>query len=466
MLSCQFVCRSLVFAAATAILSTTVHAQAPVTERHRADANRLIEAALADSSAYDRLATLTDRFGHRLSGSEALEKAITWILGEMQRDGLANVRGEPVMVPHWVRGQESASLVSPRAAPLHMLGLGMSVGTPAGGITASVLVVGSFEELERRAAEAKGKIVLFDHGFPLDAQPMEGYRQAVIYRAGAPAAAAKAGAVAALIRSVASFSIQSPHTGTTRYDSTVAKIPVAALSVEDAEMLHRMQSRGEKVVVTLRMEAQTLPDAPSRNIVAELRGTEKPDEVVVLGGHIDSWDVGQGAMDDGGCSVAAWEAVRLMKTLGLKPKRTVRVVLWTNEENGGRGGAGYRDAHAQELSKHSAAMECDSGVFLPLGFRFQGSDAGLALAKQVGALLGRIGASRVEKGDGDSDVGPMLQRGVPGLALDVDDTKYFWYHHSSADMMTVIGRDDFSKCIATMAVMAYVLADLDTPVPR
>jgi carboxypeptidase Q len=246
----------------------------------------------------------------------------------------------------------------------------------------------------------------------------------------------------------------------------VAKIPVAALSVEDAEMLHRMQSRGEKVVVRLRMQAHTLPDAPSRNVVAELRGTEKPDEVVVLGGHIDSWDVGQGAMDDAGCSVAAWEAVRLMKTLGLKPKRTVRVVLWTNEENGGRGGTGYRDAHAQELSKHSVAMECDGGVFQPLGFRFQGTDAGLVLAKHVGALLGRIGATRVEKGDGDADVGPILQRGVPGLALEVDDTKYFWYHHSSADMMTVIGRDDFSKCIATMAVMAYVLADLDTPVPR
>jgi len=227
-----------------------------------------------------------------------------------------------------------------------------------------------------------------------------------------------------------------------------------------------MQNRGDRVVVTLAMDAQTLPDAPSRNVVAELRGRERPDEVVVLGGHVDSWDVGQGAMDDGGCSVAAWEAVRLMKTLGLQPKRTVRVVLWTNEENGGRGGRGYRDAHEAELTRHSAAMECDNGVFKPNGFRFQGSAAGLAMVKQVAQALGRIGSSRVEAGEGEADVGPIIQRGVPGLALDVDDTKYFWYHHSSGDMMTVIGRDDFSRCIATMAAMAYLLADLDQPLPR
>ena len=439
---------------------------AQVTDRQRADANRLIDAALADSNAYARLATMVDKFGHRLSGSQALEDAINWILEQMRADGLANVRGEPVMVPHWVRGDESATLVSPRAQPLHMLGLGMSVGTPAAGITAPVLVVGSFDELTRRASEAKGKIVLFDSPFPQNVQPLEGYRQAVAYRGGAPAAAAKVGAVATLIRSVASFSIQTPHTGSTRYDSTVAAIPAAALSVEDAEMLHRMANRGERIVVTLKMGAHQLPDAPSRNVVAELRGSEKPDEVVVLGGHIDSWDVGQGAMDDGGCSVAAWEAVRLMKQLGLKPKRTVRVVLWTNEENGGRGGRGYRDAHADEIPKHNVAMECDGGVFKPLGFKFQGSDAGLAHMKQVGALLDRIGAGKVERGDGEADVGPLIQRGVPGLGLDVDASKYFWYHHTWADMMTVIDRNEIARCVATMAVMAYVLADLDSMVPR
>ena len=456
---------SRLFAGSALAVATaaTLSAQPTITDKQRSDAKRLIDAALADTSGYERLAELTDKFGHRLSGSKSLEDAIDWILAQMKNDGLANVRGEPIMVPHWVRGLESATLVSPRSTALHMIGLGMSVGTPATGLTAPVLVVDSFEDLQKHAAEAKGKIVLFDHPFPLDVSPMEGYRQAVAYRGGAPAAAAKVGAVAALIRSVSSFSIQNPHTGSTRYDTTVTKIPAAALSVEDAEMLHRMQRRGEKITINLKMSAQTLPDAPSRNVVAELRGSEKPDDVVVLGGHIDSWDVGQGAMDDGGCSVAAWEAVRLMSKLGLKPKRTVRVVLWTNEENGGRGGRGYRDAHMAELPKHSVAMECDNGVFKPTGFRFQGSAAGLELAKAVGAVAG---ASHVVSGEGEADVGPILQRGVPGLALDVDDTKYFWYHHSSGDMMTVIDRKDFAQCVAMMAAMAYLIADLDVAVPR
>jgi carboxypeptidase Q len=457
---------ALCLAGASSSLPAFADAQAGISDRQRADANRLIEAALADTAGYSRLALLTDKFGNRLSGSKALEDAITWILDEMRADGLANVRGEPVMVPHWVRGAESATLVSPRAVPLHMLGLGMSVGTPAAGITAPVLVVGNFAELQTRAAEAKGKIVLFDYPFPRGVEPLAGYSDAVAYRGGGPSAAAKVGAVAVLIRSVASFSIQSPHTGSTRYDQSVAKIPAAALSVEDAEMLHRMANRGDKVVVTLKMDAQTLPDAPSRNVVAELRGSSKPDEIVVLSGHIDSWDVGEGAMDDGGCSVAAWEAVKLMKALGLTPKRTVRVVLWTNEENGGRGGRAYAEAHAGELASHSVAMECDNGVFTPRGFRFQGSDAGLAFTQQVAALLERLNASRVEKGESEADVGPSIQKGVPGLALDVDMTKYFWYHHSAADMMTVIGREDFSRCIAAMAVMAYVVADLDEKIPR
>ena len=459
--------RNLVLSAA--ILSglvSSANAQAAISDRQRADANGLIDLALRDSTAYTRLGDLTDRFGNRISGSKALEDAISWILDKMKADGFANVRGEVAWVPHWVRGEESATLVSPRLVPLHMLGLGMSVGTPENGISAPVLVVNSFDDLQRHAGEAKGKIVLFDFPFPTDVAPMVGYRTAVGYRGGAPSAAAKLGAVAALIRSVTPHSQQSPHTGSTRYDSTVAKIPAAALSVEDAEMLHRMQNRGEKIMVTLKMSAKQLPDAPSRNVVAELRGSEKPDEVVVLGGHIDSWDVGQGAMDDGGCSVAAWEAVRLMKQLGLQPKRTVRVVLWTNEENGGRGGRAYRDAHEAELSKHSVAMECDNGVFRPNGVRFQGSDAGLAQVTKIGALLERIGASHVERGEGEADVGPILQRGVPGLALDVDDSKYFWFHHTAADMMTVIDRVELAKCVATMAVMAYIIADLDQPLSR
>jgi len=437
-----------------AILSAQSPASAtPVADRYRASTTRLIAAALADSSAYNRLARLTDTFGNRLSGSASLEAAIDWILAEMKRDGLANVRGEKALVPHWVRGEESATLVSPRSYKLHMLGLGRSVGTPPGGITAPVLVVSSFDEFAKRQSEAKGKIVLFD-------EPYVSYGETVRYRGAAASTAARAGAVAALIRSVASNSMQNPHTGAMSYDSTVARIPAAALSVEDAMMLHRMSDRGDKLVVTLRMGAQTLPDAPSRNVIAEIVGSEKPDEVVVLGGHIDSWDVGEGAMDDGGGSVAAWEAVRLIKQLGLKPRRTIRVVLWTNEENGSRGGLAYRDAHAGELDKHVMAMESDNGVFKPLGYRISGSDSAVAIGRDIASLLSVIGATNVAAGGPEADVEPLLERGVPAVSLAVYGTRYFWYHHSEADTMDKLNPRDIAECVALMAVMAYVVADM------
>jgi carboxypeptidase Q len=428
--------------------------------RLRPVAQRIARAALADSGPYARLGRLVDGFGHRLSGSASLEKAIDWVLSEMQRDGFANVRGEPVMVPHWVRGAESATLLSPRETPLHVLGLGGSVGTGAEGITAEVLVVHSFEELTRRKAEAAGKIVLFNVPFPKDSAPFAGYEVAVQVRGRAATEGAKAGAVASLIRSVATFSMQSPHTGGMRYDSATKKIPSAALSVEDAELLDRLQRRGERVRVKLVMNAQMLPDAPSRNAVAELRGRELPDEVVVLGGHIDSWDVGQGAMDDGGGSVAAWEAVKLLKTLGLTPRRTIRVVLWTNEENGGRGGAGYRDAHRAELPKHFAALESDNGIFAPLGFRFQGSAAGAKRAAMLASLTALVGAKTIAPGEGEADVGPILEQGVPGFALDVDPSRYFWYHHTQSDMLTVVNEMDLRRCVGAMAILVYALAEM------
>ena len=423
-------------------------------------ARRITAAALADSAPYRRLGALVDGFGHRLSGSAALEQAIDWVLAEMQRDGFANVRGEPVMVPHWVRGAESATLVSPRETPLRMLGLGGSVGTGADGVTADVMVVHSFDELERRKAEAPGKIVLFNTPFPKDSAPFAGYDVAVRYRGAGASAAARVGAVAMLLRSVATFSIQSPHTGGLRYDPAVTKIPAAALSVEDAEMLDRMQARGEMVRVTLKMGAQMLPDAPSRNAVAELRGRERPEEVVVIGGHIDSWDVGQGAMDDGGGSVAAWEAVKLLKRLGITPRRTIRVVLFTNEENGGRGGSGYLDAHKGELAQHFAAIESDNGIFAPRGFRFQGTPSAAKRAALLAQLTRIAGAPAVTPGEGEADVGPIIEEGVPGFALDVDASRYFWYHHTTADMLNVVSDTDLRRCVAAMAVLAYALAEM------
>ena len=430
-----------------------------IAERYRAAADRIIDAALGDSAAYHRLAVLTDRFGPRFSGTDNLERAIDWILEEMRKDGLDHVRGEPVMVPRWVRGEESAELLEPRHRRLPMLGLGGSIATPPQGISAPVLVVQSFDDLSRRAAEARGKIVLFN-------VPFTNYGETVRYRGAGAVTAARAGAVASLIRSVTPYSQQTPHTGGMSYNDSVPKIPHAAITVEDADMLQRMQDRGEGIMVRLRMSAQMLPDAPSRNVVAELRGSQQPNQVVVLGGHIDSWDVGQGAMDDGGGSVVSWEAVRLLKRLGLTPRRTIRVVLWTNEENGLRGGTGYRDAHVSELSDHVLAMESDAGVFTPSGFGFSGSDAAFARVREIGSLLKRIDAGEVTRGGGGADIGPLAREGVPVMGLTVDGSRYFYYHHTDADTMDKLNPREMALCVATMAVMAYVVADLPEPLPR
>ena len=451
--------RSAALATLVAFAISRPLAAQSIADRYRADANRIIDAALKDSSAWNRLAEMTEKFGNRLSGTAALEQTIDWVIDRMKQDGLQNVRGERAMVPVWVRGEESAQMVKPRVQNLPMLGLGGSIATPPGGITADVLVVGSFSDLTGKAAQASGKIVLFD-------VPFSNYGETVQYRARGAVAAAKVGAVGALVRSVTPNSQRTPHTGGMSYDSTVRRIPAAAITVEDAEMIHRLVDRGERVRVKLTMSAKTLPDAPSRNVMGEIVGSEKPDEVVVFGGHIDSWDVGRGAMDDGGGVVVAWEAVRLLKRLGLKPKRTIRVVGWTNEENGARGGQAYRDAHKTEVEKHVLAIESDGGVFKPQGFSFSGSDAALDVLKEIASLLARIDAGTIVKGGAGADVGPIVALGVPGLGLNVDGTKYFWYHHTEADTIDKLDPNDMARCVATMAVMAYVAADMPEPLPR
>jgi carboxypeptidase Q len=445
--------------AAAALLSAPALARAQSPERYRAATDRLIDAATRDSAAWNRIAELTDTFGPRPSGSEALERAIDWTLDRMRADGLENVRGERVIVRHWVRGAESAELISPRRKPLAMLGLGGSIATPPRGITAPVVVVSNFDDLAAQGAKVKGKIVLFD-------APFTQYGATVQYRYRSASAAAKLGAVAALVRSVGPFSMYSPHTGMMAYDSTVARIPVAAITVEDAMLLHRMQNRGQPISVRLAMSARMLPNVPSRNVVAELRGRELPDEIVVMGGHIDSWDVGQGAMDDAGGVVAAWEAVRLMKTLGLRPRRTIRVVGWTNEEHGAQGAAAYRATHAAEVDKHVFALESDNGVFRPYGIAMVGTDSAMAMLRRIAPLLTRIGADSVSRGDAETDVEPLLNAGVPGAGLHVDGTRYFWYHHTNADTPDKLDPRDVARCVATMAVYAYVLAEMPEVLPR
>lgn len=432
---------------------------ASLAEKYRDAADRLIDAALSDSFAYERLTELVDRFGHRFSGSESLERALDWILAEMEEDGLENARGEPVLVPHWVRGEESLELVAPRRTNLPMLGLGGSVGTPLEGIRAEVLVVNSFDELSLRVDQARGKIVLLN-------APFTSYGKTVTYRVVGAVAAAQAGAVASLIRSVTPFSLRTPHTGQMRYDPNVPQIPHAAITVEDADMLQRMQERGERIEVLLKMGARSLPDVNSRNVMAEIVGWEHPEEIVVLGGHIDSWDVGQGAMDDGGGSVAAWEAVRLMQKLGLRPRRTVRAVMWTNEENGLRGAIAYREKHRDEIANHILAIESDGGVFKPLGFGFTGSDEAFRIIKEIGSLLDRIDAGAVTRGGGGADIGPIMKEGVPGMGLRVDGEEYFWYHHTEADTIDKLDPREMAECVAAMAVMAYVVADMPERLPR
>ena len=431
----------------------------PVANQYRDVASRIIARATKDSAAWNRLAVLTETFGHRFSGSESLERAIDWTIAEMRKDGLDGVRGEPVMVPRWVRGAESVELISPRRVMLPMLGLGGSVATPTQGITADVMVVNNYDDLRARASEARGKIVLFNVPFTV-------YGQTVAYRSGGAVAAARVGAVASLVRSITPYSMRTPHTGGMAYNDSVPKIPHAAITPEDADMIARMIQRGERVTVKLTMSARMMPDAQSRNVIAELRGTTSPDEVVVMGGHIDSWDVGRGAMDDAGGVVVAWEAIRILKELGLRPKRTIRVVGWTNEENGLRGGNGYRDAHRAELDKHIAAIESDGGVFKPLGFGFTGSDSAFAIVRQIGSLLAGIGAGEIARGGGGADIGPIMALGVPGLGLNVDGTRYFWYHHTEADTVDKLDQREVALCVAVMAVMAYVLADMPDKLPR
>ena len=420
---------------------------------YREPAARLIAESQSSHFAWERLALLGDTFGHRLSGSEGLENAITWALAEMKKDGLDNVRADPVKVPHWVRGQESLEITSPHRSALTMLGLGNSVGTPAEGIEAELLVVRTFAELDAAGASVRGKIVLFN-------VPFTTYGETVQYRAAGPSRAAGLGAIAALVRSVGPAGLRTPHTGSLRYAEGVPQIPSAAVAAEDADRLQRMQNRGTNVRLRLKMEATFLPDADSANVIAEIKGRERPEEIVVVSGHFDSWDVGTGSTDDGGGCIVTWEALRLMKKLNLRPRRTVRVVLYTNEENGLAGGRAYLDRYRSELRDHVLMMESDSGVFRPTGFGFTGSTAARATLQQIAGLLRGIQADQIGPSGGGADIGPSVEAAqLPAMSLEVDGN-YFLIHHTPADTIDKIDPIDMARASAAIAVVAYVVADM------
>ena len=427
------------------------------------DASRIIAAATADDAAWKKLAELCDDVGPRLSGSAGLERGIVWALKTFQDEGHENVRAERVMVPKWVRGKESCAMVFPRDHVMSMLGLGGSIGTPAEGITAEVVTVADKAELDRIGDVAKGKIVLFNYAMP-PYDPVKGarYGETVTYRSNGAAWASEKGAVAALVRSVTAKSLRTPHTGVMRYDPKFAKIPTAAITIEDAELLARLCARGKRPQVKLMMEAKDEGEAPSANVVAELVGREKPDEIVIVSGHFDSWDTGQGAHDDGGGCIMAMETLRILRQLGLRPRRTIRAVLWTNEENGMMGVKTYLKDHASELEKHVAAIESDIGAFEPVQFGVDHKDpevlkrAAAQLAKMVRPLK-----LKVKSGSSSSDIGNFKPLGVPALGLDVEGSRYFDLHHTPADTVEKVDRKELARCVAAMAVVAYGIAEME-----
>lgn len=416
--------------------------------------------AQADHFAWNRLAELTDTYGNRLAGSANLARAIAWAVETMKKDGLENVRTEKVVVPQWVRGTESAEIVDPPRHPIAMLGLGGSVATPPAGIEADVMVVKNYDELNQRAAEIKGKIVLYNAAFT-------SYGQTNQYRTGGASAAARHGAVASLVRAIGPGGLRTPHTGGMTYAEGVPRIPAAAISAEDAERMQRIADRGLRLRVRLRMQAQFEADVESANVIGELRGSELPDEVVLVGGHFDSWDVGTGASDDGVGCVVTWEAARLMVKLGIRPRRTVRVVLFTNEENGLRGGTGYRDAYLSQAEQHVLAIESDSGVFAPSRLGFTGSRDAQRVMQEIGLLLEPLGLQEIAPGGGGADIGPIAQAGkVPMLAYQGDSTRYFTIHHTPADTIDRIAPEEVSRAAAALAVVTYVVADAKDRLPR
>ena len=452
---------------ATAVLIVTIFSVTFSAQNHaswldpfRANAGKLIAAASADQFGWDRLAELTDTYGQRLSGSDNLNRAIVWAVETMKKDGLENVHTERVMIPKWVRGNESLEITNPPHHVVPMLGLGGSIATPPEGIEAEVMVVSSGDELSRRAAQAKGKIVLFN-------VPYTNYGETVAYRSGGATMAARHGAVGMLVRAVGPVGLRTPHTGGMAYGTEVAKIPAAAIPVEDAMRIQRLVNRGIAVRVRLKMAARFDPDVESFNVVGEIRGSEKPGEIVLVGCHFDSWDPGTGASDDAVGCIVTWEAARLMKKLKIRPKRTVRVVLFTNEENGLRGGNGYRDAHLDEAANHVFALESDSGVFAPARLGFSGSDAARKIVAEIASLLAPIGMQHVVPGGGGADIGPISAAGkVPMMAYAGDPTKYFTIHHTPADTVDRIEPQEVAKAAASIAAMVYVIADMPQSLPK
>nr|CAD7445592.1 unnamed protein product [Timema bartmani] len=462
-------------------------------EKYKPIARKIIDFFLSGDMrgrTYKNLNNFVDNYGPRMLGSSGLRRAITHVYRGLKRHNFSNVRMEPVNIPVWVRGTESATLLKPRLQRLSMVGLGDSVGTPDGPIRAETIVVRSFKELEALGDKASGRIVVFNQEFI-------SYDDSVLYRLNGAVAAAKAGGVAALIRSVTNHSLLTPHTGLMYYQKGVPKIPGACLATEHADLLHRLYRRGEgttptslhhslaslhhscgfivhvelsagkKLVIQLQMGAHTIQNKTSNNVVADLPGTSLPDKVVLISAHIDSWDIGQGAVDDGGGLMIAWGALVGLKRLGLRPRRTLRVAMFTGEEFGTLGSNQYYRDHAAELRDFVFALESDEGVFSPRGLGFTGSERAQCILRHVLQLMTPLNATAVEipmLGGPDLDV--LVAQGVPSACLLTRNQQYFTVHHTSADSIAVLDTAELDQAAAFWAVLAFVLGDLSFEVPR
>jgi len=427
---------------------------------------RLIDAALTESRAWDKLAWLTDRIGHRLGGSEQLERAVAWAVEQSHRDGLERVRAEEVAVPHWVRGPESARIVAPTVHDLALLALGGSVPTPEGGIAAEVIRVRDFDELRAAGERVAGKIVLYDKPIEAGFGNPNGYGSAAGLRVDGAIEAARLGAVATLVRSLGTADLRLPHTGMMRYEDGVPRIPSAAVSAEDAELIRRLLDAGEVVRVELKLGCRNLPDATSANVVADLPGRESPEQIVLIGCHLDSWDVGTGASDDGAGCVIVMETMRLLRGLERPPRRTVRAVLFTSEEFGAQGARAYAERHEAELANHVAAIEADMDGTRPLGFGVSAGPGGIEIVRELALPLAPLGADRILEGGGGADISAMRPHGVPLMILHQESSRYFDYHHSPADTLDKIDRAELDRAVAALAAMTWQLAELESPLPR
>jgi hypothetical protein len=437
---------------------------------------RIRDAAMTSDWAWQHLASLTDKIGPRLSGSPQLTAAVAQMADSMRTLG-AQVTLQPAKVPHWVRGEEQAELVDYPGRPagvtqrLRLTALGASSATPANGLTARVVVVHDLDELKARSQEVRGNIVLFESRFDQrladNGHAGDAYGQSGLYRFSGPSAAAALGAAAALVRSVGGADFRLPHTGVTLWKDNQAPIPAAALAAEDADLIARLDASG-RVTLKLLLTPKNLPDADSHNVIADWPGREKPGEYVIVSGHLDSWDLGTGATDDGVGVMAAAAVIEVLRQLDLHPRRTIRFIGWTNEENGSRGNQAYFASVGNAVATQVAAIESDEGAGRSLGVAAAVTPDSLAMLQPVLAALHPIGATALSRHDGEvgTDIAPLQEAGVPGFAPLVDARHYFDYHHTAADTLDKVDPESLRTQVATMAVLAYFLAELPAPLPR